>query len=85
MHLPAKEQALARLLVERFNDVVSAADLIRSAWPRGITAPNVLACRVSTMRTRIASLGLEILGSSSKGYILQPRPFVLGEPPKGFE
>jgi DNA-binding response OmpR family regulator len=83
--LPAKERALAAVLIEHFNDVVPAEDLVRAAWPAGVKRPNVLASRISMLRSRLDWVGLEILGRSSKGYVLRPQSVVLEEHLTGFE
>ena len=71
VHLPGKEQALAAALLARFGHPVLREDLIRAAWPGGINRPNVLASRISSLRSRVAWLGLEIHGSSATGYCLR--------------
>lgn len=71
VHLPAKERALAAMLLEHFGCPVGRDDLIRAAWPEGITRPNVLASRISALRARLHWLGLEIRGSSAAGYCLR--------------
>ncbi len=83
--LPPKEQALVILLIERFNDAVPATELVRAAWPSVIKAPNVLASRISTLRSRLGWVGLEIRGSSAKGYTLRAKPLVLEGLVQGFE
>lgn len=70
VHLPAKERTLAALLLREFGRPVLRDELIRAAWPKGIAGPNVLASRISALRSRLAWLGLEIRGSSSTGYFL---------------
>ena len=71
VHLPAKEHALAAVLLEHLGRPVLRDDLIGAAWPEGISRPNVLASRISALRSRLAWLGLEIRGSSATGYCLQ--------------
>ena len=60
IYLPAKQHALAAVLVRGFGRPVERDDLIRAAWPKGIDRPNMLASRISSMRPRLRWLGLEI-------------------------
>lgn len=69
--LPPKERALVTALLDRFGEVVSRDELVEAAWPGGIRIPNVLASRVSTLRSRLACVGLEIVGSRRAGYTLR--------------
>lgn len=71
VHLPAKERALAVVLLASFGRPVFRDELITAAWPAGIARPNVLASRISALRSRLAWLGLEIHGSSTTGYCLR--------------
>lgn len=71
VHLSPKEQALAGVLLEGFNEMVTPEQLIQAAWPKGIRKPNVLAHRISALRSRLDWLGLDILGSSTKGYTMR--------------
>ena len=73
VHLAPKEAALARVLVERFDTVVSRQDLVRAGWPEGIQRANVLASRIAVLRTRISSLGLDIRVLSGRGYAMRAR------------
>ncbi len=72
--LSPKEQALAAVLLERFNGPVSKDELVRAAWPGGIGNGNVLSTRMSALRARIAWVGLEVVGSSRRGYTMAPMP-----------
>jgi len=86
VRLAPKEQALAAALLKRFNAVVPVDDLIRAAWPEGIRRPNVLAVRMSALRARIAWVGLEISGTSGKGYLMAVNTSAAGsEELTGFE
>jgi hypothetical protein len=71
VHLPAKERALAAILLQHFGHPVARDVLVEAAWPEGITRPNVLASRISALRARLLWLGLEIRGSSATGYCLR--------------
>lgn len=68
--LAAKERALANVLLENFNETVSKDELVLAAWPGGIRHGNVLSTRMSALRSRIAWVGLEIVGSSRRGYTM---------------
>jgi two-component system, OmpR family, response regulator len=72
--LSPKERALAAVLVERFNGTVAKDELVRAAWPGGIRNGNVLSTRMTALRARIAWVGLEIVGSSRRGYAMVPMP-----------
>ncbi|MDP9388321.1 MAG: winged helix-turn-helix domain-containing protein [Actinomycetota bacterium] len=85
VHLPAKEQALAALLLREFGRPVLRDELIRAAWPEGITRPNVLATRMAALRSRLVWLGLEVQGSSATGYCLRPTATVENGDAGGFE
>ena len=73
VHLPHKDQMLVAVLLREFNGVVSPEQLIEAAWPNGITRHNVLLQRISVLRTRLSWVGLEILGSTKRGYSLRAR------------
>ena len=68
--LSPKEQAVAAVLLEHFDSTVSAEQVVDAARPDGIKSPTVLATRISALRSRVAWVGLEIWGSSAKGYLL---------------
>lgn len=72
--LSPKERALAAVLLDRFNQTVSRDDLVQAVWPEGVSRGNVLATRISSLRSRIAWVGLEIQGSSGKGYTMRAMP-----------
>ena len=69
--LPPKERTLVATLLDRFGEVVSREELVAAAWPGGIRIPNVLASRISSLRSRLACVGLEIVGSNRAGYALR--------------
>jgi hypothetical protein len=68
------EERLAALLVDRFEQVVRDADLFDAGWPGGSPRPNTLSCRITGLRTRVATLGLQVVGIRLAGYMLQPSP-----------
>lgn len=69
--LPPKERVLVATLLDRFGEVVPREDLVAAAWPGGIRIPNVLASRISSLRSRLACVDLEIVGSNRAGYALR--------------
>jgi len=85
VHLPAKEQALAAVLLGSFGRPVLRDELIGAVWPEGGTRPNVLASRISSLRARLGWLGLEIQGSSATGYCLRATAINADDHNKGFE
>jgi DNA-binding winged helix-turn-helix (wHTH) protein len=84
-HLPAKERALVTVLLASFGRPVLRDELVGAAWPEGIARPNVLASRISSLRTRLSWLGLEIAGSSSTGYCLRASATARDDDADGFE
>jgi hypothetical protein len=76
--LSPKERALAAVLLERFNQSVSRDDLVRAAWPNGLSSDNVFAARLRALRSRIAWIGLEVRGSRRRGYSMRAAPLILG-------
>lgn len=85
VHLPAKERALATILLQHFGHPVPRTDLVEAAWPEGITRPNVLASRISALRARLHWLGLEVRGSSATGYCLRSSGVAADVDGGGFE
>lgn len=85
VHLPAKERALAAVLLESFGRPVLREELVRAAWPEGIARSNVLANRIASLRTRLSWLGLEINGSSATGYCLRTTARAPDSQANGFE
>ena len=84
--LPPKEQALVVALLDRFGDIVSREELVAAAWPAGIRMPNVLSSRISSLRARLACVGLEIVGSKRAGYALRAMQSVAAvDAPGGFD
>ena len=86
VHLAPRERAIAAVLLEQFNDVVPAGHLVAAVWPDGISGANALASRVSALRSKVAWIGLEVRGSSTKGYTLCATDVTVpGDDPPGFE
>lgn len=87
--LPPKEQALVAVLLERFNEAVRRVDLVRAAWPDGISSDNALAQRLSKLRSRLSWVGLEIILLPGNRYSLRAKLSGDGDgraqAPHGFE
>jgi hypothetical protein len=69
--LPPKEQALARVLLQHFNQAVPREALVRAAWPQGIARESTLGQRISKLRGRLSWLGLEIIVLTDGRYALR--------------
>jgi hypothetical protein len=85
VHLPPKERALVRALLRSFGRPVLRDDLIRAAWPQGLTARTTLPAGIARLRTRVRWLGLEICGSSATGYRMRSTALTLDCTTDGFE
>ena len=85
VHLPPKERALVSALLQSFGRSVLREDLVRAAWPQGLTTRTTLPARISRLRSRLRWLGLEIAGSSATGYRLRTSPVALARDTDGFE
>jgi DNA-binding response OmpR family regulator len=70
VYLPPVEARLAGALIERFGRVVSAATLVRAAWPGGTSSRGTLDVRISRLRRRLADLDLAIRTVRQRGWIL---------------
>lgn len=66
------EERLAAVLVERFGQVVAYDELIRAGWPAGHKDKTVLRPRISGLRRRVATLGLELRSVREVGHVLEP-------------
>lgn len=78
VHLPDKERLLVAALLEDFGANVPRDDLIRAAWPDGVSSINILTSRISALRSRLRWLGLQVVHTSSGGYSLQAAPVTGG-------
>lgn len=76
VHLRGKEQRLAALLIEHFNERVAAADLLAAGWRERQPSLGILSSRISGLRRRVGAVGLELPGSLRNGYVLRPRGVV---------
>lgn len=86
VHVPGKEQLILRVLLDNFNRSVSREAIVREAWPEGTRRHNTVANRMSSLRSRITWLGLEIIGTAGTGYRLRPSCTGLApDAPGGFE
>jgi DNA-binding response OmpR family regulator len=82
-YLPPVEARLAGALVERFGRVVSAATLVRAAWPEGTSSRGTLDVRISRLRRRLIDLGLVIRTIRQRGWMLEAAgaPGLPADPP----
>jgi DNA-binding response OmpR family regulator len=71
VYLPPVEARLAGALVERFGRVVSAATLVRAAWPEGTSSRGTLDVRISRLRRRLVGLDLVIRTVRQRGWMLE--------------
>jgi DNA-binding response OmpR family regulator len=74
VYLPPVEARLAGALVERFGRVVSAATLVRAAWPEGTSSRGTLDVRISRLRRRLGGLDLVIRTVRQRGWMLEAAP-----------
>ena len=74
--LSPTETRLAKLLSDRFLEVVTEAELRECAWPSDTTIdipkPNALRVHLHRMRQRVGVLGLEVVSVRGEGVVLQP-------------
>lgn len=70
--LPPIEARLARMLLERYESVITRNELVAAGWPGETPARNALDVRIMRLRRRIASAGLNIRTVRSQGYLLEP-------------
>ena len=70
------EERLARPLVEQFGQVVGYDELLNAGWPDEAKGKNVLRPRISGLRRRVVTLGLELRSVREVGHVLEasPRP-----------
>jgi hypothetical protein len=72
--LSPTEARLARVLCDRYREVVSEPELLRHGWEEGAPPrPNALRVHLTRLRHRIAGLGIEVVSVRNQGVILQPR------------
>jgi len=66
------EERLARPLVDRFGRVVSYADLLEAGWPGQRKERIILRPRITGLRRRAATIGLELRSIRDVGHLLEP-------------
>jgi DNA-binding response OmpR family regulator len=71
VELAPVEERLAVPLVASFGRVISDRRLIAAGWPDGPPADGTLRPRVSRLRRRVATLGLDVMAVRAQGYCLQ--------------
>lgn len=69
--LPPKERRLAALLLDRFERAVTVEELLAAGWPDGVPSRNAVATRISSLRSRVSSVGLEIRPVHGHGYAMR--------------
>jgi len=69
--LPDLEWKILGLLVDRFGDLVSRAELAAAGWGPGADAGSRLTHRIARARTRVAPLDLRVTGLPSRGYFME--------------
>jgi len=76
--LSGVEERLAGPLVARFGDVVRYAELLEAGWPGQSKGKNALRPRISGLRRRVQTIGLELRSIREVGHVLEPltRPLV---------
>jgi two-component system OmpR family response regulator len=65
------EYNLARVLIERFGEVVEDTALYAQAWGDHPAGPGALRVHVTRLRRRLVAMGLEIRAVRGQGYVLQ--------------
>jgi hypothetical protein len=65
------EYNLARVLIERFGEVVVDTELYSHAWGDHPAGPGALRVHVTRLRRRLVDVGLEIRAVRGQGYVLQ--------------
>jgi DNA-binding response OmpR family regulator len=65
------EHRLARVLAERFGEVVGSDLLARAAWPDDGTNEGALRVHLTRLRRRLRSLGLEVQNVRGRGYLME--------------
>jgi len=69
--LPPTERRLADLLLDRLEEVVPVEELVGVGWPNRVPTRNAVATRISCLRSRVASVGLEIRPVAGHGYVMR--------------
>src|SRR5438270_3481688 len=65
------EHRLARVLAERFGEVVGTDLLAHAAWPDEGTNEGALRVHLTRLRRRLRSLGLEVQNVRGRGYLME--------------
>jgi DNA-binding winged helix-turn-helix (wHTH) protein len=67
------EERLAGPLVERFEHIVGSIELIDVGWPDDRSTRTNLSRRISRLRARLRTIGLDVVGVRTTGYVLKVR------------
>lgn len=65
------EHRLAKVLADRFGDVVHSEVLAAAAWPDEDSNEGALRVHLTRLRRRLRSLGLEIQNVRGRGYLME--------------
>src|SRR3954452_23719469 len=68
------EHRLARVLAERFGEVVKGERLAKAAWPDEGTNEGALRVHLTRLRRRLRPLGLEVQNVRGRGYLMEHAP-----------
>lgn len=65
------ELRLARVLVDRFGEVVESSELAGAAWPDEAINEGALRVHLTRLRRRLRTLGLEVQNVRGRGYLME--------------
>jgi DNA-binding winged helix-turn-helix (wHTH) protein len=65
------ELRLARVLVERFGEVVHSTELADAAWPGEGINEGALRVHLTRLRRRLRAVGLEVQNVRGRGYLME--------------
>ncbi len=71
--IPPIEARIMSVLIEGFDQVVSATDLATVAWPDGLSSASQLRVRILRLRRRLGVFDLELDTVRGEGYVLRHR------------
>ncbi len=71
--IPPIEARIMSVLIEGFDQVVSATNLATVAWPDGLSSASQLRVRILRLRRRLGALDLELDTVRGEGYVLRHR------------
>lgn len=74
VNLPLKEAQILKLMMERWGECLSRADLHRLLWPNIKVSPRTIDSHISRLRKRLNSLNVTIISKYGDGYVLDVAP-----------